>query len=55
MDRVKRVIHCDRAYKMGLNGKREFYILRISARRNLRRMMIMGMERMSQESLAAVD
>ena len=21
MDRVKRVIHCDRAYKMGLNGK----------------------------------
>ena len=69
MDRVKRVIHCDRAYKMGLNGKnitvaglphiwtltREFYILRISARRNLRRMMIMGMEHMSQESLAAVD
>ena len=22
MDRVKRVIHCDRAYKMGLNGKK---------------------------------
>ena len=21
MDRVKRIIHCDRAYKMGLNGK----------------------------------
>ena len=71
MDRVKRVIHCDRAYKMGLNGKNitvavmdtgiaphldfDQRILRISARRNLRRMMIMGMEHMSQESLAAVD
>ena len=73
MDRVKRVIHCDRAYKMGLNGKNitvavmdtgiaphldfDQRILHFEdfCRRNLRRMMIMGMERMSQESLAAVD
>ena len=63
MDRVKRVIHCDRAYKMGLNGKNITVAVMDTGiaphldfdQRILRRMMIMGMERMSQESLAAVD
>ena len=71
MDRVKRVIHCDRAYKMGLNGKNITVAVMdtgiaphlgfdqriFGIMEGIRRhfTMIMGMEPMSPGSLEAVD